>query len=386
MRQFQNDDLLRLLFDDESNFRMFALHFLSEGYAESDQILERVFAGWDRWGVEAAFPEFPMLSHVSVSPKHIAECCDRAAKMAQGRKLIDPVSRCAGKLLEQVVCLPANDLVEHVATISTVASQSKAFFRVDRTLLHKRIELIGCDADILMQRLESAVELLCLSTDNAVAFHDALNSLEILRIEHPQTLNIAATLAETPPDNGSRAVSFQLAMQSARQFAEVGAESALAMHLVDSRESIHSNASEALVRMGTTLAAATLVSKFHVAEAAQQRWIARGLQRIRANGLAEEIANLRAATQDFTLWLMLLVAEVRQLDSESLPRLAAELDRVNVFSGALMDALTVYARIHEEVAGSRELQKSYMNYLQRINQQIQTKLGSELANRITGHA
>ena len=64
MRDFPNDDLVRLLADDESSFRMLALHFLSEGYAQDARILTSVLAGWDRWGVELAFPELPLLSHV----------------------------------------------------------------------------------------------------------------------------------------------------------------------------------------------------------------------------------------------------------------------------------------------------------------------------------
>lgn len=386
MRPYHNDDLLRLLSDGESSFRMMALHFLSEGYADSPLILKRIFAGWEQWGIEAAFPEFPMLSYVSISPEDIAECCDRADKMAQERKLTDPVSRCAGKLLEQVVCLQAHELASYVDKISTTASQSKAFFRVDLSLLHNRIESLGRDADTLMQQLENAIESLCSSPEDSAAFHDALNALEVLRTAHPQTLSMAAVLQETPPDDGSRAVSFQLAMQSIRQFPEAGTESVLAKHLSDPRQAVHSSATEALVRLGTALAAAMLVSEYPDTEATQQRWIARGLQRIRANGLAEEIARLRAATEDPTLWLMLLVAEVRQLSGESLARLAAELDRVNVFSGALMDALTLYTRTYEAVDGARELQQSYMNYLQRINRQIQSKLGAELTNRIPGNA
>ena len=60
MREFQNDDLIRLLTSDETTVRTLALNFLSEGYARDPHVLASVFAGWDRWGVDVAFPEFPI--------------------------------------------------------------------------------------------------------------------------------------------------------------------------------------------------------------------------------------------------------------------------------------------------------------------------------------
>ncbi len=386
MRNLPNEDLLQLLSDDEPNFRMLALHFLSEGYVDNGAVLQSVFAGWDRWGVERAFVEFPMISYVPISGAQIGEVCRRASHMAQGRKLTDIVSRCAGKLLEQIAGLSARALSEHISSIAHVAAQSKIFFRVDVDSLKKRISLLNADADALMQQLENSVETLSTSTDNSSAFLDGLHALEILRCEHPQMIDMAAALAITPPDNGSRAISFQLAMHSLIQFAEVGAEKVLANHLLDSREAIHANATEALVRIGSTLAAAAFVAQFSEAEPSPRKWIARGLQRIRAVGLADEIAKLRKSTDDSALWLMLLIAEVRQMEAGSLSRIATELGRVQTFSTALMDALTAYVRIHEADSMSREIQTAYRNYLQRINDEIQTRLGAQATSRANlGH-
>ena len=374
MRDFPNDDLVRLLADDESSFRMLALHFLSEGYAQDARILPNVLAGWDRWGVELAFPELPLLSHVPIPATMLVDCCQRAADIVPGKKLTDTRTRCAGKLLEQVVCLPASELRPYQALIAETASASKIFFRVDTLALAQRIAMLELDSDGLAQRLDSAIETLSHQSDNTAAFHDGLAALEALRFKHPETIDMSAAIAQSPPADGLQAISFQLSMHSLIQFAQAGAEVALAKHLADSRESIHSNAVEALVRIGSPLTAAHLIWQFEVADEGAQRWIARGLQRVRADGLAEEVARLRNATQEPALWLMLLVAEVRQFDSASLQRIIDEMERVQVFSGALIDALNVYVRVFETSPGSRALQQAFMNYLKRINEDIKRQL------------
>ena len=366
MRDFQNDDLIQLLADDESSLRMLALHFLSEGVAQETTILPGVLDGWDRWGVELAYPELPMLSHVPIPSTMVAECCQRAADILPGKKLTDTRTRCAGKLLEQVVCLPAAELQPHQALIAETASASKIFFRVDPVVLARRIAMLELDSDSLAQRLDSALETLSHQSDNTAAFHDGMAALEALRFQHPDYIYMGAAIAQSPPDDSLQAVGFQLSMHSLIQFAQTGAEVALAKHLIDARESIHSNAMEALVKIGSPLAAAHLIMQFEHADKGAQRWIARGLQRVRADGLAEEVARLRDTTQEPALWLMLLVAEVRQFDSASLPRIADELGRVQVLSGALSDALKVYLRLFETGTGSRAIQQAFTSYLKRM--------------------
>ncbi len=374
MRDFKNNDLIRLLADDETNFRMLALHFLSEGYAPEASILPSVLAGWDRWGVDLAYPELPMLSHLPIPSSLVVECCRRAADIVPSKKLTDTRTRCAGKLLEQVVCLSAAELEPYQQLIVETAKASKVFFRVNPVVLARRIEMLELDGDSLAQRLDSAIETLSHQPDNIAAFHDGLAALEALRFQHPDYVDMSAAIAQSPPDAGLQAASFQLSLQSLIQFAQAGAEVALAQHLVDSRESIHSNAMEALVRIGSPQAAAHLIRQFERADEGAQRWIARGLQRLRADGLAEEVARLRDAIEEPTLWLMLLVAEIRQLDSVSLLRITREIARVQGFSGALIDAMNVYVRAFETHADSRTLQQAFMNYLKRNSQVLQRQM------------
>ncbi len=377
MRTFQNDDLCEMLADEATNCRMLALEFLSEGYAANDAILPAVFAAWDRWGIATSFPEFPILSSLPVAATHVADCCQRAAHMARQKKLTDPVTRCAGKLLEQVVTLRASDLRPHVESIAEAVAVSKIFFRVNVEGLRHRVGLIDLEADALALRLDNAVEALTHDANNSLAAQDGLHALEAIRFQHPDYIDMSAAIAHAPPDESPGAISFQLSLRSLIQFEQAGSEGALARHLSDQREPIHMSAVEALVRAGTPLAAAHILSCFFAGAPTAQRWMARGLQRIRAAGLAREIANLRGEISDPSLWLMLLVAEVRQFDVESLPQITAELPGVNSYAGALIDALNVYVRMHNEVDGARELQQAFMTYVQAANQELQSRIAAQ---------
>jgi hypothetical protein len=380
MRTFPNDDLRQMLSDPDPRCRRLALEFLSEGYAENSEIMAQVFSVWDHWGVAQAFPEFALLSHLAVAESQIGECCERATKMAQQRKLTDPVARCAGKLLEQVTCAKASALQPHVEQIQEVSTTSKIFFRVDNSAVRDRVALLQISADDLASQLDEAIARLSRESSATAAFLQGLHALEALRFQHPTYIDMASAVSQSPPSDGPRAISFQLSMHSLIQYEHVGTEAQLAQHLLDPREPVYTNAVEALVRVGTPLAAAYLLAQFEPAQPTAQRWIARGLQRIRAEGLAVEIANLRERIEDPALWLMLLVAEARQFDPASIPRLTHDVQHVGVYAGALLDALNVYVRLLPEADEVRGLQQAYLSYLQDANRQAQSKLSSSSDN------
>ena len=240
---------------------MLALEFLSEGYASDDAILPTVFEAWERWGAAEAFPGFPMLSHLSVPPAHIAECCDRAARMASRGKLTEPMTRCAGKLLEQVTHRPASELRPHLETICQVGQDIEDFL----PCRHLRLTTTGHTSRSGSRRTSHAARR-C----NREPVAANIVSLRLSRraaclgspaLQHPDYIDMTAAIAQTPPDDGPSAISFQLSMHSLIQFDQVGAEARLARHLNDHREAIYVNAVEALVRIGSPLAAAHLVAR-----------------------------------------------------------------------------------------------------------------------------
>lgn len=374
MKSFPNEDLIGLLSDGQADLRMKVLHTLCEGYASQREVFDAVLAGWDRWGPAEAYHEFPMLSYLAIPPDAIDDCCSRAAAMVDGRKITELPSRCAGKLLEQVVRLDARTLIPKVEVLESVSAKSKIFFRVDLGGVRHRIGLLEKSADELAGVLDSSVDQLAADSNNVTAVHQALAALETLRREHPEYLDLHAAVASAPEGEGAAAISFQLTMQSLVQFEHPGLEPALAMHLLDSREAIHSTAVETLVHCGGAATAEAFLEKFDQAEPPNQKWIARGLQRIRVPGLAAPISVLRAGTTDPALWLMLLIAELRQLDFTSNLRVAEDLSRLQSFSEALIDSLTVFARLHEGSDGEREFQSAFMEYLKRANSSLSEQL------------
>ena len=377
-----NTELIQLLHHDTAELRMLALHWLAEGYANEPEVLSAVFAMWDQHGVEGAFPEFPMLSHLSVPAEMIEECCQRASAMVQGKPLKGIETRSAGKLIEQVSELPAALLAPHLNLLEQTVARSKIFFRVDIPAVRNRVELLNSTADQLSGQLDSSIERLAQDAEQPTEVHQALHALEALRREHPSTINLGNVLQSVPPSDGPQAISFQLTLQSLVKFAEPGLEEHLAPHLLDPRESIFIPAIDALVRAGSEAAGESLLAAYLPAAESNRQWIARGLQRLRVKGLASRLAELRAVTEDPKLWLMLLVAEIRQTDASQCGHLAAEIDRVIVHSYALVNALLVFkdvifSEVIEPVSDQAEMVASASSrYLERIERILKQELES----------
>jgi hypothetical protein len=370
MSEFEHDPLIELLLADRPTVRTNALELLSDSYADDPRITEFVFRQWDRLGVAEAFPEFPLLPYFPVDATRIDECCQRSAKMVAGRKLTDPETRCAGKLIEHLTMLPADALEPHFELLEKTTQQSKIFFRVDLPGIHQRIEFASLTADQLAEQLDEAITRLSANPEDEHATKQALNAIGTLRRQHPDYLDLQSVIGQVPSDQGPQAISFQLTLQSLIEFSHPGLEPELAQHLADERESVHSIASTALVRTRTRLAAHSLIEQYQQTPPENQKWIARGLQRIRVPGSFLEIADclgqLRGRTTDPALRLMLLVAELRQLDPSSCSRIAEELDRVSEHSEFLLASLMLYADANQQAPEIDQVWQAYRRYKERI--------------------
>ncbi len=374
MNNEANAELIQLLTEDDAERRMLALHWLCEGYAREEAVNQAVFAGWDRWGPSAAFYEFPMLTHFPVAHERVAEVCQRAQKLVADRKLTDPASRCAGKMLEQTVQLPATVLEPHLGLLESTVSKSKIFFRVDLAAVRERVAMLAMSADELAGQLDQALAMLLAEPEDDAAARRAAHALEALRRQHASYMDLTSVLGSQPPAEGPQALSFRVTLQSLCQLEQAGLESSLGTHLLDSRESVFIPTVEALVRTGSTAAAATLIEHYPLAAESNQQWIARGLQRIRVKGLADDIARLRAGTEEPRRWIMLLAAEVRQMDPASSQRLIAELARLPMHSTVLINALLLYAHLHAESEDAQPFRAAILQYLARANESLQTQL------------
>lgn len=322
MTTYRCPELVELFLEDDVDVRTAALTVLCDGYASDPEILPAILKAWDRFGADKAFADFAMLSYIPAQADLVPEVCERAAKMVEGRPLTDPITRAAGKLIEQQMQLPAAALHPHMPLLYETVAKSKIFFRVDLATQAHRIELLGQAADQIATHLEDAIAATIANDKDDAARMKAIISLEALRRQHPQYIDLAVALAGPPKEGGPAWTSFCVTLQSLIQFSQAGLEEPIGYHLLDHREFVYSLAVEAIVRSGTPAAATQLLTRFADANSRAQHWIARGLQRVRREGTGARIAELDAA--DAHLKTSLVVAQLRQLDANN-PSLVGQL-------------------------------------------------------------
>lgn len=313
MATFRCNELVDLFLDDSVDLRTAALTALCDGYASDPDILPAILTAWDRFGADKAFADFAMLSYVPTEAALVPEACERAARMVLGRPLTDPTTRAAGKLIEQQMQLPAAALQPHMQLLHETVSKSKIFFRVDLGMQAQRIELLNLSAGQIASHLDSALAATLANDKDDAARSKAILSLEALRRQHPTYIDLAVALAGPPKEGGPAWTSFCVTLQSLIQFSQPGLEEPLGYHLLDHREFVYSLAVEALVRCGTPAAAEQLLTRFETANSRAQHWIARGLQRVRCEGIAAQVAMLDAS--DPHLKTSLVIAQLKQLDA-----------------------------------------------------------------------
>jgi hypothetical protein len=292
MPAFRMQDLIDCFHDENVHIRTAALTLLCDSYASSPEIMRGIIASWKQWGVDQAFDGFAMLTYLPACSELVSELCDRADEMVEGRKLTDPTTRAAGKLIEQQMQLPAAELHPHLNRLKAVVAKSKIFFRVDLGALSKRIELLDRSADSLANVLDSSLEAISNNPNNNDANHNALFALEALRRQHPSYIDLAMVLSTAPRERQRSWGGFNTTLQSLIQFPGDGLEQPLGTLLLDEREYVFTMALESLVRCGTQTAANVLLERFQEASPQVKHWIARGLQRIRQPRLSSRISEL----------------------------------------------------------------------------------------------
>lgn len=134
-----DEQLMGWLAHPDRIVRSASLELLTSSYVSHPGILPTIFAAWDRWGAEEAYPDFPLVSHLSIPSEMVQECLVRAESMSQGRKLTDRVCRCAGKLIEALSVCDATVLERHVVSIERLKQSSKVFFRVPIVAIKERV-------------------------------------------------------------------------------------------------------------------------------------------------------------------------------------------------------------------------------------------------------
>jgi hypothetical protein len=134
-----DEQLIGWLIHPDRLVRSASLELLTSSYVSHSKILPAIFSAWDRWGAEDAYPEFPLISHLPIPSEMVSECLTRAESMSQGRKLVDRVCRCAGKLIEALSVCDPSVLEAHMASLERLKQSSKVFFRVPIESMKDRI-------------------------------------------------------------------------------------------------------------------------------------------------------------------------------------------------------------------------------------------------------
>ncbi len=81
--------LIGLLTHESVGVRSASLELLSGSFSNDGRWLPQIFAAWDRYGAQEAFPEFPLLTHFAIPNELVSECIDRAQRMSAGKPITD---------------------------------------------------------------------------------------------------------------------------------------------------------------------------------------------------------------------------------------------------------------------------------------------------------
>ncbi len=147
--------LIGLLTHESVGVRSASLELLSGSFSNDVRWLPQIFAAWDRYGAQEAFPEFPLLTHFAIPIELVSECIDRAQRMSAGKPITDRVCRCAGKLIEAISVASPVTFANHVAEIHELKLQSKIFFRVNDHKMRARCGWIDREFSDLAETLSS---------------------------------------------------------------------------------------------------------------------------------------------------------------------------------------------------------------------------------------
>lgn len=159
-----DNQLIRWLGHSDPRVRSASLDLLSNSYTSEPEILTAVVSAWDHFGVQEAFSDFPLISHLAISPEQMPTALGRAREFSQGRKITDRVCRCAGKLAEAISVERASSFAPYLDDLKELKTSSKIFFRVPIDVMMQRAEALKREPSSLEMDFEDGT-----SGDYAIA-------------------------------------------------------------------------------------------------------------------------------------------------------------------------------------------------------------------------
>ncbi len=129
--EITDSQLIKYLTHAEVRVRSASLESLAASFCSDPLMLRAIFDAWDQFEPATAFPELPILTHLPVHESLADESLLRASAMVRGRKIVDPVCRSAGKLIEAYSVACPENYARFLPRFESLKRESKIFFRVD---------------------------------------------------------------------------------------------------------------------------------------------------------------------------------------------------------------------------------------------------------------
>lgn len=305
-----DQQLIDLLNSPSQRVRSAALELLSSSYCNAPTMVGAILQGWDRYGVAEAYPEFMQISHLPAHHQYMEGVLERAAEMAEGRKLVDPVCRCAGKIIEAMVLLPPEQIAEFIPRIAELKKLSKIFFRIELDELQRRVALAEKNDDALVDLVERSWKQ---NAEGPVAV-DAVYALEVLhgRGSAEDIVRRSLSPVEAWEQDNTRRLS--VVLQVASRHAFLGFEDLLVSHVNHVQAPLAATACIALARCRSRDAVYSIVEKFPAENPTTQLRMADVLGRLHVPGASVRIHELREACHDPTVCDALNLAEILHFD------------------------------------------------------------------------
>ena len=307
-----DQQLIDLLTHDSVRYRSAALELLASSYCNAPAMLGAILEGWDRFGIGEAYPEFAQVAHLPVHHQYMHSILERSFQMVEGRKLVDPICRCAGKIVEAMVLLPAEQLGEFLPDIERLKSTSKIFFRIELNDLRRRIALTELSDDELREQLEPVWN--GNGNGDVQIQADAIHALEILHGRGVADEEIRRCLSPSEKweqDSGQR---LSIALQVASRHAFLGFEDMLAGHIQHVQATVAATACIALARCRSRDAVFAIVERFAQENPTTQLRMADVLGRLRVPGASLRIQEMREACKDPKICDALNLAQILHFD------------------------------------------------------------------------
>jgi len=337
--------LIGLLNHESVDVRSAALELLSSSFSTDTRWLPQIFAAWDRYSPNDAFPEFPLLTHFAVPSDLVGECISRASQMVEGRGLTDRTCRCAGKLIEGVSITAPVTFANHISEIRELKKLSKIFFRVNDQKMQARCNWIDREFPDLAETL----------ADNPGSLGNLYEVLEsqFLQGRIDELLKSSFMALQKGGQERSAELVCLACLELATRYRMVGQEPWLA-DLVDHQEpTVADAAAIGLARCRTDTTLSLIADRFADYSKPGQLRSIDVLRRGRIPKTSELLRFLRAHCQGTQVQNALRASEVLQFDFTSLEDwLEALLVVDDSFFGCLKSQLAVIGPLSDSLSPS----------------------------------